>query len=116
MLSGEGNAGEQGKTAIGLVSKKSNFALAAHFFCTFICLCFARLQRETSRNFLVTRFMEEMSYVPLPLIFTLHWWPLGFLILSPPLQNFFVVLSTKKNASFVFFFSALDLCRPFFSR
>ena len=63
MLSGEGNAGEQGKTAIGLVSKKSNFALAAHFFCTFICLCFARLQRETSRNFLVTRFMEEMSYV-----------------------------------------------------
>ena len=120
MLSGEGNAGEQGKTAIGLVSKKSNFALAAHFFCTFICLCFARLQRETSRNFLVTRFMEEMSYVfsftffSLPLIFTLHWWPLAFLILSPLLQNFFVVLSTKKNAYFVFFFSALDLCRPFF--
>ena len=32
--------------------QKSNFALAAHFFCTFLCRCFARLQRETSRNFL----------------------------------------------------------------
>ena len=32
MLSGEGNAGEWWKTAIGLISKKSNFARAAHFF------------------------------------------------------------------------------------
>ena len=48
-----------------------------HDFFAFICRCFARLQRETSRNFLVTRFMEEMLYVflftffSLPLIFTL---------------------------------------------
>ena len=64
--------------------------------------------------------MEEMSYVfPFtfltpPLIFTLHWWPLAFPILSPPLQNFHVVLPTKK--CFLFFISlALDLqlCRPF---
>ena len=33
------------------------------FFCTFLCRCYARLRRETSRNFLVTRFMEKMSYV-----------------------------------------------------
>ena len=52
----------------------------------------------------VTRFMEEMSYVfsftffPLPLIFTLHWLPLVFLILSPPLQNFYVVLPTKTRS------------------
>ena len=32
----------------------------------------------------------------LPLIFTLHWRPLAFLILSPPLQNIQVVLPTKK--------------------
>ena len=57
--------------------QKTNFARAEPFFCTFLCRCFARLQRETSRNFLVTRFMEEMLYVvlftffPLPLIFTL---------------------------------------------
>ena len=56
MLSGEGNAGERWKTTIGPISEKSNFARAAHFFCTFLCRCFARLQRETSRNFLVTRF------------------------------------------------------------
>ena len=119
MLIREGNAGERWKTTIGLISKKkSNFARAAHFFCTFLCRCFARLQRETSRNFLVVRFMEEMSYVfsftffLLPLIIILHWWPLPFLILSPPLQNFHVVLPTK-NISFVFFSLALDLCRPF---
>ena len=107
MLSGEGNAGEWWKTTRSLIIKKSNFARAAQFFCTFLCRCFARLQRETSRNFLVTRFMEEMSYVfsftffSLPLIFTLHWWPLAFLILSPPLQNFLVVLPTKNTSFFV---------------
>ena len=81
MLRGESNARERSKTTIGLIGKKGNFRRAAHFFCTFLCRYFARLQRETSRNFLVTRFMEEMSYVfsftsvfSLPLIFTLHWW------------------------------------------
>ena len=46
------------------------------FFCTFLCRCFARLQRETSRNFLATHFIEEMLYMflltfSLPLIFSL---------------------------------------------
>ena len=36
---------------------------AAHFLFIFLCRCSARLQRGTSRNFLVTRFMEEMLYV-----------------------------------------------------
>ena len=58
-------------TTIGLISKKqnktkqNNFAPAAHFVCTFLCRCFARRQRETSGNFLVTRFMEEILYVVL---------------------------------------------------
>ena len=71
-------------------------------FRTFLCRRFARLQRETSRHFLVTRFMEEMSYVflftffLLPLIFSLHWWPLSFLISSPPLQNFLCCSSNQK--------------------
>ena len=78
MLGGEGN--ENGKkTAIhvGLISKKNNFARAALFsICPFLCHYFARPQRETSRNFLVTHFMEEMSYLLLftffhSLIFTL---------------------------------------------
>ena len=102
MLSGEGMQRPRTvKNNSRFNQQKSHFARAAHFFCTFLCRYFARLQRETSRNFLVTRFMEEMSYVfsftffSLPLIFTLHWWPLAFLILSPPLQNFHVVLPTK---------------------
>ena len=97
---------------------KKQLCACSTLFCTFLCRCFVRLQRETSRNFLVTRFMEEMSYVfsftffSLPLIFTLHWWPLAFLILSPPLQNFHVVLPTKK-CLLCFLSLALNLCRPF---
>ena len=69
---------------------------------------------------LVTRFLEEMSYVfsityfSLPLIFTMHWWPLAFFMLSLPLQNFHVVLPTKKaSVSFVFLSLALGLCHLF---
>ena len=65
--------------------------------------------------------MEEMSYIfsftfsnLLPLIFILHWWPLAFLILSPPLQNFDLVLPTTQKKCLLRFFSlALDLSRPF---
>ena len=97
---------------MGLTSKKG-FARAAHCFCTFLCRFFKRLQRKTSRNFGVTRFVEEMStyvsvvhfFFSLPFIFTLHWWPLAFLILSPPPQNFHVVLPTKKKCLHRFFIS-----------
>ena len=75
MLSGKGNENSE-KTTIGVNKQKNNFAHAAHFFCTFLCRCFAQPQSETSRNFLVTRFMEEMPYLLLftffhSLIFTL---------------------------------------------
>ena len=89
---------------------------------TFLCIslrCFARLQRESSRNVLdVTRCLKEMSQVlsftffSLPLIFILHRWPLAFLILSPPLQNFHVVLPTKK-CLLCFLSLALNPCSPF---
>ena len=52
-------------------------------------------------------------FFSLPLIFTLHWWPLSFLILLPPLKNFHVVLSTKK-CLLCFLSLAPDLCRPFY--
>ena len=52
-----------------------------------------------------------VHFFSLPLIFTLPWWPLAFLILLPPLQNFHVVLSTKK-CLLCFKFLAPDLCRP----
>ena len=120
MLSGEGNGGEQWKTTIGLISKKATLHVQHTFFYLFLCLCFARPQRETSRNFLATRFMKEMSHVflftffSLPLIFFLHWWPVAFLILLPPLQNFHVVLSRKKMST-LFFISSSRSLSPFFS-
>ena len=107
MLSGEGNAGERSKNNNRSNQQKSNLARAAHFFCTFLCLCFARLQREMSVNFLVTRFMEEMSYV-----FSLTFYslskcrlfsprqPVAFLIFSPPLQNFMLFLQQKMSPLF----------------
>ena len=64
MLSAEGNAGERGKNNKRSNKQKSNLAFAAHFFCTFLCRCFARLQRETSRNF----FVEEMSRTAMPFV------------------------------------------------
>ena len=77
MLSGEGNENGE-KTTIGLISKKTTLHTQHTFFGTFLSRCsiFARPQRETFRNVLVTRFMEEMSYLLLftffpSLIFTL---------------------------------------------
>ena len=46
--------------------------------------------------------------------FTLHWWPLEFLIFSPPLQNFHVVLPTKKMSP-LSFISRSKSRSPFFS-
>ena len=59
MLSDGGNENGEKKTTIGLISKKATFARAAHFSCTFLSRCFARIQRETSRNFLVTLFWRK---------------------------------------------------------
>ena len=109
MLSAKATPENGKKTITGLISKKSYFAGAAHFFCTFLCRCFSRLQREASRNFLVRRFMKEMSYAfwftifSLPLIFTLHLWPLAFLTLSLPLYKFSCCSSNKKKSPLFFY-------------
>ena len=114
MLSGEGDAGERWKTTIGLISKKQLCTCSTLFlyismplFCT-----------TTSWNLQKLFFMEEMSYVFSFTFFTaahfhlaFNWWRLAFLILSPPLQNFHVVLPTKK--CLLFLSLTLDICRPF---
>ena len=85
MLSGGNENGEK-KTTVGLIAR------AAHFLCTFLCRCFERLQRESSRNVLVTRFMEEKSYVFL------------FTFFFNAAHSHLGVLPTK-NVSYVYYFS-----------
>ena len=101
MLSAEGN--ENGpKTTTGLIR---NFARAAHFFCTFLCRCFARLQRKTPRNVLVTRFVEEMSQVFLLPLFSL---PLTFTLVAASISHF-LTAATKVSCCFSNNFSFFSL-------
>ena len=117
MLSGESNAGERWKTTIGLISKKATLHVQHTFlyislplFCTTTTWNFQKLLSYTFYGGNVVR--VPVHFFSLPLIFTLHWWPLAFLILSPPLQNFHVVLPTKK-CLLCFLSLALNPCRPF---
>ena len=103
-LSGDGNEDGQKIKSVGLITPpppiKKNLHVSTLFLCiSFRCCFFARLQLETSRNFLVTHFMEEMSYVFLFTFFFHYrsfspWWTLEFLIFSSaaikfPCFNFF---------------------------
>ena len=131
MLNGEGNEkGEEKKQHQQKNNRsnqqKSNFARAAHFFCTFFCRCFAPLKRETSRNFLVTRFMEEMSYVFLFTFFFIvaHFHPASishFLTAAtkwhvvPPTKNVFLVFSISLQLFFSLSFAGLSPYFLFFS-
>ena len=126
MLSGEGNEKGEEKKNNRSQQQKSNFARAAHFFCTFFCRCFAPLKRETSRNFLVTRFMEEMSYVFLfTFVFIVaHFHPASishFLTgatkwhVVPPTKNVFLVFSISLQLFFSLSFAGLSPYFLFFS-
>ena len=120
MLSGEGNAGDRRKTTIGLNSKKknnnNNFPHAAHFFFFFISLPLSCT--TTTQNFQKPFFYGGnvvrviVHFFSLPLIFTLHWWPLAFLILSSLLQNFHIGFQQKMSP---FFISRSRSLSPFFS-
>ena len=58
-------------------------------------------------------FFIYLFFFSLPLIFTLHRWPLACLILSPPLQIFHVVLPAKMTP--LFSISRSISPSPFFS-
>ena len=113
MLSGEGM--QRRKTG----EKQQQVLSKNNFFCTFLCRCFARLQRETSRNFLVTRFMEEMLYVfPFTFFHCRSFSPcIGgrqhFSFCHRHYTKFSCCSSNKKNVSFGFSSLALNPCRPF---
>ena len=118
MLRGEGMQRRETVKSNNRSNQQKQLCTCSTFF--FLCRCFARLQRETSRNVLVqTLYGGNVVRVPVhffspSLIFTLHWWPLAFLILSPPLQNFHLVLPTEK-CLVCFFISRSKSLSPFFS-
>ena len=101
---------ERWKTTIGLISKRATLHVQHTIFCTFLCRCFPRLQRETSRNFLVTRFLQGMSHVlsfiffSLPLIFTFHGGRLHFSF-SHHRYKIFMVFSQQKKCLLCFLLS-----------
>ena len=59
-------------TTIGPISKKQQqLCTCSTLFCTFLCCCFAWLQHETSRNFLVKCFINKILCVFLFTYFSL---------------------------------------------
>ena len=97
-----------------LIRKKATLHVQHTFFVHFLSVVlddYNVKRPETSLLYVLWRKCCTLSrslFFSLPLIFILHWWPLAFLILSPPLQNVHVVLPTK-NASFVFFYLSLQI-------
>ena len=115
MLSGEGNENGE-KTKIGLISKKATLHVNT-LFCTFLCRCFGRLQRKTSRNFLVTRFMKELSYV---FLFTFFSLLLIFTLVAATISHFhrrykMFMLFFQQKMTPLFFISRSNSLSPFFS-
>ena len=88
------------------------------FFYTFLCRCFALQQRETSRNFLVTRFMQEMSNVFPFTFFTAAY--LHLALVNASISHFtaatkFSCCSSNKKMSPLFFISPFKFLSLFFS-
>ena len=120
MLSGEGNAGERWKTTIGLISKKGTLHVQHTLFCTFFCRCFARLQRETSRNFLVTSFID-WNVVRFLVHFFLTAAHFHLALVAPSISHFVTTAtklsccSSNKKMSPFFFISRSRSLSPFIS-
>ena len=116
MLGGEGNENGEKKNSRSLSLARKQLSMCSTLFCTFLCSCFARLQRETSRNFLVTRFTEEMSYLLISSC-SLFFLPLIFTLVAARISHFL----TATTKIFMLFFQqmtpylALALC-SFFPR
>ena len=103
MLSGEGNENGEKNNYNRSNYQKSNFHVQHTFFVHYFCRCFARIQRETSRNILVTRFVGETS-CSCSLFFHCRSfpprWSLAFLIFTLTLQNFMFFLQQKMSPLF----------------
>ena len=118
MLSGEGMQRRKKVKNNNRSNQQKQLCTCSTLFCTFLCRCFARLfkKRETSRKFLVTRFIKEMSYV---FPFTAAHFHLTLVAAS--ISHFvtaatnFSCCSFNKKMSPLFFISRSKSLSPFFS-
>ena len=118
MLSGEGNENGE-KTTIGLNSKEATLHVQQTFFVHFFAVVLHDYKVKSSRNFLVTRFMEEMSYVlfcslfvSLPLFFTLP----HFLTAATKFpKNVFLFFISRSSSLSLFFSLSFAGLSPTFS-
>ena len=114
MLSCEGNENGENSNNNRCNQQKSNFARVAHFFLHFFAVVLhdyiMKLQKFLSYTFFGGNVVRVLvHFFSLTLIFTLHWRPLAFLMLSPPLKNFHVSCSFNKKMSPLLFFFYLQI-------
>ena len=107
MLSG---VGERWKTTIGIISKKETLHVQHPFFVHFFAVVLHDYNVKLPETSLLHFFGGNVVRVLVHFLFTAAHFhlvlvPLAFLILSPPLQSFHVVLPTKKKYLLCFFFS-----------
>ena len=119
MLSGEDNAGERGKTTIGLISKKATFHMQLTFFVRFFAVVLHDYNvnlPETSSTFFGENVVRVLVHVFQ--FFTAAHFHLALVAAS--ISHFitaatkFSCCSSNKKCPPCFFISlALDLCRSF---
>ena len=112
MLSGEGNENGEKKT-IGPISKKATFHVEQGCSTLFFVNFFAAVLHDYNVKLQETFWLHTFSGGNVLRSFS-TWCLLAFLIFSPPLQIFHVVLPAK-NVFFVFFISRSSSLSPFFS-
>ena len=124
MLSGEGNAEKRWKTIIGLISKRKQRCTCSSLIVYISLPLFCMRQRETSRNFFNSctfNFLwrkcrtcsRSLSFIAAHFHLALVAASFSYFA-SPPLQNFHVVLPTKKMSP-SFILSRFRSLSPFFA-
>ena len=118
MLSGEDNAGERGKTTIGLISKKATFHMQLTFFVRFFAVVLHDYNvnlPETSSTFFGENVVRVLVHVFQ--FFTAAHFHLALVAAS---ISHFITAATKfscsssnKKCPLCFLSLALDLCRSF---
>ena len=102
MLNGDSN--ENSKKSVGLISKRKNFAHAAHFFCTFLWCCFAQLHVQRETSYMSLHILYRKSGICLLFLFTATHFHLAgcymyyFSFSHHQFSWFFLLLSTFTSA------------------